>query len=79
MAFSSLQVLSILLVIVTGVLCSGTQQGVSSTQAGHTLQIQSSNARKYNKHTTTESESKKKKNENNNNNKKKIIIRLNTC
>lgn len=41
----------------SGILCSGTQQGISSTQAGQTLQIQP-NIRKYNKHTATESECK---------------------
>ncbi|XP_026804921.1 proline-rich protein 2-like isoform X2 [Rhopalosiphum maidis] len=49
-----IQVFSILLVIISGILCSGTQQGVSSTQTGQTLQIQP-NVRKYNKHTATES------------------------
>ncbi|CAH1723047.1 unnamed protein product [Aphis gossypii] len=48
-----IQVLSILLVVISGILCSGTQQGVSSTQTGQTLQIQP-NVRKYNKHTATE-------------------------
>jgi len=44
-------------VVTSGILCSGTQQGVSSTQAGQTLQIQP-NVRKYNKHTATESKKK---------------------
>ncbi|VVC45552.1 Hypothetical protein CINCED_3A005406 [Cinara cedri] len=48
------RVITILLVIISGILCSGAQQGVSSTQAGQTLQIQP-NVRKYNKHTATES------------------------
>lgn len=49
-----IQVFSILLVIISGILCSGTQQGVSNTQSGQTLQVQP-NVRKYNKHTATES------------------------
>ncbi|XP_025201372.1 leucine-rich repeat extensin-like protein 5 isoform X1 [Melanaphis sacchari] len=48
-----IQIFSILLVIISGILCSGAQQGVSSTQTGQTLQIQP-NVRKYNKHTSTE-------------------------
>ncbi|XP_022172616.1 extensin-like isoform X2 [Myzus persicae] len=49
-----IQVFSILLVIISGILCSGTQQGVSNTQSSQTLQVQP-NVRKYNKHTATES------------------------
>ncbi|XP_050438504.1 uncharacterized protein LOC126844381 isoform X2 [Adelges cooleyi] len=48
------QIFSILLVITSGVLSSVTQQVLSSTQPGQTLQIQP-NVRKYNKHTSTES------------------------
>ncbi|XP_022172615.1 extensin-like isoform X1 [Myzus persicae] len=48
-----IQVFSILLVIISGILCSGTQQGVSNTQSSQTLQVQP-NVRKYNKHTATE-------------------------
>ncbi|XP_025406987.1 leucine-rich repeat extensin-like protein 1 isoform X2 [Sipha flava] len=49
-----IKIFTFLVVVVSGILCSGSQQGVSNTQTGQSLQVQP-NVRKYNKHTSTES------------------------